>query len=78
MNNCSLHYKIINTLRLLSVDMVNNSNSGHPGMPLGWYKYADCTYGIDRFGESAKIADIKEFFDFTLEKIQNFIKQKCN
>ena len=31
MNNCSLYYKIINTLRVLSVDMVNNSNSGHPG-----------------------------------------------
>jgi len=30
-----LEYKIINTLRLLSVDMVNNANSGHPGMPLG-------------------------------------------
>ena len=25
----------INTLRLLSVDMVQNANSGHPGMPLG-------------------------------------------
>ena len=35
MNTCSLNYKIINTLRLLSVDMVNNANSGHPGMPLG-------------------------------------------
>ena len=28
-------YKIINTLRLLSVDMVDKANSGHPGMPLG-------------------------------------------
>ena len=27
--------KSINTLRLLSVDMVENANSGHPGMPLG-------------------------------------------
>ena len=27
--------KAINTLRLLSVDMVQNANSGHPGMPLG-------------------------------------------
>ena len=27
--------KIINTLRSLSVDMIEKSNSGHPGMPLG-------------------------------------------
>jgi len=27
--------KAINTLRLLSVDMVQNAKSGHPGMPLG-------------------------------------------
>jgi transketolase len=30
-----LQDKIINTLRLLSIDMINNANSGHPGMPLG-------------------------------------------
>jgi transketolase len=27
--------KIINTLRILSIDMIENANSGHPGMPLG-------------------------------------------
>ena len=45
------------------------------GSTLGWYKYADYTYGIDTFGESAKINDIKNYFGFTLEKIQNFIKK---
>lgn len=30
-----LEKDIINTLRLLSVDMVDTANSGHPGMPLG-------------------------------------------
>ena len=35
MNNCNLYYKIINTLRVLCVDIVDKSNSGHPGMPLG-------------------------------------------
>ena len=30
-----LQNKCVNTLRLLSVDMVQNANSGHPGMALG-------------------------------------------
>ena len=25
----------INTIRMLSVDMVQQANSGHPGMPMG-------------------------------------------
>ena len=35
MNFSKIDYKIINTLRCLSVDMVDKANSGHPGMPLG-------------------------------------------
>ncbi|MDP2186275.1 MAG: transketolase [Xanthomonadales bacterium] len=31
----SLNQQCINTLRLLSVDMVQHANSGHPGLPLG-------------------------------------------
>ena len=27
--------KAINQLKILSVDMINNAQSGHPGMPLG-------------------------------------------
>jgi len=45
------------------------------GSTLGWYKYADYTYGVDTFGESAKINDIKDYFGFTLEKILHFIKK---
>ena len=45
------------------------------GSTLGWYKYADYTYGIDTFGESAKINDIKDYFGFTLENIKDFIKK---
>ena len=30
-----LDQRCINTLRFLSVDMVQKANSGHPGMPLG-------------------------------------------
>jgi transketolase len=43
------------------------------GSTMGWYKYADYTYGIDTFGESGKINDIKEYFGFTLDKITNYI-----
>jgi len=46
------------------------------GLTSGWYKYVDFTYGIDQFGESAKIADIKNHFGFTLDKIVEFIKCK--
>jgi|GEM_PF-4087135 len=31
----SLELECINTLRFLAVDMVQNANSGHPGLPLG-------------------------------------------
>lgn len=46
------------------------------GSTLGWYKYVDYAYGIDTFGESAKINDIKEHFGFHLEKIKEFIQEK--
>ena len=44
------------------------------GSTLGWHKYADFVYGIDTFGESGNINDIKDFFGFTTEKIIMFIK----
>jgi len=46
------------------------------GLTSCWYKYVDYTYGIDQFGESAKIVDIKNHFGFTLDKIVEFIKCK--
>lgn len=46
------------------------------GSTLGWYKYVDYAYGIDTFGESAKINDIKEHFGFHIEKIKEFIQEK--
>jgi transketolase len=46
------------------------------GSTLGWHKYVNYTYGIDTFGESAKIDDIKHYFGFTLEKIKFFIQKK--
>jgi transketolase len=47
MTDSSLDQQCINTLRFLSVDMVQKANSGHPGLPLGaapmayvlWTKY---------------------------------------
>ncbi|HET7675606.1 MAG TPA: transketolase [Gammaproteobacteria bacterium] len=35
MTSAALDETCINTLRFLSVDMVQNANSGHPGMPMG-------------------------------------------
>jgi len=35
MSDTRLDHLCINTLRTLSVDMVENANSGHPGLPLG-------------------------------------------
>ena len=46
------------------------------GLTSGWYKYVDFTYGIDQFGESAKMVDIKNHFGFTLDRIVEFIKCK--
>ena len=44
------------------------------GATLGWHKYVDYTYGIDTFGESGKINDLKEYFGFHLDKIIEFIQ----
>jgi len=43
------------------------------GSTLGWYKYADYPYGIDTFGESANIIDLKKNFGFTLENLEKNI-----
>lgn len=51
-----------------------NKMSLEAGSTIGWYKYANYTYGINTFGESAKIDDIREYFSFTSEKIKKFIK----
>jgi len=45
------------------------------GCTLGWYKYVDYVYGIDRFGESGKISDIKEYFGFNINNIKEYIKK---
>jgi transketolase len=42
------------------------------GSTLGWYKYVDYPYGIDRFGESANILDLKNSFGFNLENLKKF------
>jgi len=48
------------------------------GLTSGWYKYVDYTFGIDTFGTSANINDIKKFYGFNVEKlielIDNIIK----
>ena len=43
------------------------------GLTLGWYKYVDYVYGIDTFGTSAKINDIKDYYGFTVEHVCSFL-----
>jgi transketolase len=43
------------------------------GCTLGWYKYANYVYGIDRFGESGKMNDLKEEFGMNVDKFSKFI-----
>lgn len=46
------------------------------GSTLGWYKYANYTYGIDTFGLSGNIDDLKKYFKFTVNDLKYFIKDK--
>jgi len=46
------------------------------GATLGWYKYVDHVYGIDTFGTSAKMNDIKEYYGFTVDKVCSFLLNK--
>jgi len=48
------------------------------GSTLGWYKYADYVYGIDRFGESGKMNDLKEKFGITVDSFSKFILDILN
>jgi transketolase len=48
------------------------------GSTLGWYKYADYVYGIDRFGESGKMNDLKEKFGITVDRFSKFILDILN
>jgi transketolase len=43
------------------------------GSTLSFYKYVDYPYGIDTFGESGKMNDLREHFGLTVEKIKEFI-----
>jgi transketolase len=40
-----LETKCVNTIRLLSADMVRAANSGHPGAPMGCAPMAQVLYG---------------------------------
>jgi transketolase len=43
------------------------------GSTIGWYKYANYVYGIDKFGASGKINDLKEEYGLTINKFSKFI-----
>ena len=48
------------------------------GSTLGWYKYANYVYGIDRFGISGKMNDLKEEFGMNINKFSKFILNILN
>ena len=58
----ALAQQSIDTLRFLSVDMVQKANSGHPGLPLG---AAPMAYAVDG-KEYVAIAAGSALFVFTL------------
>jgi transketolase len=48
------------------------------GSTLGWYKYANYVYGIDIFGASGNINDIKKYYNFNTESLKKFIYEIHN
>jgi len=88
----NLDEKIINTLRCLSIDMVDFANSGHPGMPLGcaptmfilWCKIMKFTPQRDRFILSnghgcALLYSILHLLGYyTLDDLKNFRQLHSN
>ena len=48
------------------------------GATIGWYKYANHTYGIDSFGKSGNIDDLKKYFKFDKENIKKYIYNIIN
>ena len=45
------------------------------GATMPWYKYSRNVFGIDRFGISAPLSKIHEYFGFTKENIAAKFKQ---
>ena len=44
------------------------------GATIGWYKYANYVYGIDTFGNSGNINDLKTHFGFEKDKLIKYLK----
>jgi transketolase len=66
-DNQTIEYKeyiLPNNIKKISIEA---------GSTLGWYKYANYVYGIDIFGASGKINDLKEKYGLTINKFSEFI-----
>ncbi|GAA3330695.1 hypothetical protein GCM10020331_084280 [Ectobacillus funiculus] len=46
--NYNIETLAINTIRTLSIDAINQANSGHPGLPMG-----GCSHGVCIMGASS-------------------------
>lgn len=54
---------------------ISNRLAIEMGASMPWYKYSKNVYGIDRFGVSAPIKHIHEYFGFTKENLANEFKK---
>jgi transketolase len=48
------------------------------GSTICWYKYVDYAYGIDEFGHSGHIDDLKKYYKFTIDDIKQYILNIIN
>jgi transketolase len=63
-NNEYKNYILPNNITKISVEA---------GATIGWYKYANITYGIDSYGASGKGDKVMEYYGFSKKKLGDFI-----
>jgi len=70
--------QMVNAIRALSMDAVQNANSGHPASPMGWHRWfgrRSSFIGMSGFGASAPAEDLYQHFGITAEAIQDEVRR---